>query len=194
MFKKFSVKESVTGQSQIKSSQQRAIRAKILAQYPAIEPHLDEIMPKKAPLVVWKCQDAINIFTINNNLLFFNHFDGPMIPCLPLIHRYPDIMPKHQVDKGAIKFVISGAHIMCPGLTSKGAVLQKDVPAETLVAITAEGKEHALAIGLTKMSDTEIKSINKGIAVENIHSIYDGLYTPSVQNFKIGEEKAEEED
>ena len=28
-----------------------------------------------------------------------------------------------QVDKGAIKFVLSGAHIMCPGLTSPGAAL-----------------------------------------------------------------------
>lgn len=28
-----------------------------------------------------------------------------------------------QVDKGAIKFVLSGANIMCPGLTSPGAVL-----------------------------------------------------------------------
>lgn len=29
-------------------------------------------------------------------------------------------MPKVQVDKGAIKFVLSGADIMCPGLTSAG--------------------------------------------------------------------------
>lgn len=26
-----------------------------------------------------------------------------------------------QVDKGAIRFVLSGANIMCPGLTSPGA-------------------------------------------------------------------------
>ncbi|KAJ3207622.1 hypothetical protein HDU67_007354 [Dinochytrium kinnereticum] len=189
MFKKFTQKESVTGQSQIKSSQQRAIRAKIIAQYPALEPHLDDIMPKKAPIVLWKCQDAVSIVTVNNNILFFNHFDGPLIPVLPLLHRYPDIMPKHQVDKGAIKFVISGAHIMCPGLTSPGALLQQDVPAETLVAITAEGKEHALAVGLTKMSDADIKSKNKGIAVDNIHSIYDGLYKMAMDNFKMGAEE-----
>ncbi|KAI8849406.1 malignant T cell amplified sequence 1, isoform CRA_b [Chytridium lagenaria] len=138
-------------------------------------------MPKKAPIVLWKCQDAISVVTVNNNLLFFSHFDGPLIPCMPLLHRYPDIMPKHQVDKGAIKFVISGAHIMCPGLTSPGASLQPDVPAETLVAITAEGKDHALAIGLTKMSDKDIKSINKGIAIENIHHVYDGLYKIAVE-------------
>ena len=31
-----------------------------------------------------------------------------------------------QVDKGAIKFVLSGAHIMCPGLTSPGAKLPEE--------------------------------------------------------------------
>jgi PUA domain protein len=32
-------------------------------------------------------------------------------------------MPHQQVDKGAIKFILSGANIMCPGLTSAGANL-----------------------------------------------------------------------
>ena len=37
-----------------------------------------------------------------------------------------------QVDKGAIKFVLSGANIMCPGLTSPGAKME-DVPEGTVV-------------------------------------------------------------
>ena len=44
------------------------------------------------------------------------------------------------------------------------------------VAIYAEGKEHAMAIGLTKMSTDDIKSVNKGIAVDNIHYLMDGLW------------------
>lgn len=32
-------------------------------------------------------------------------------------------MPWEQVDKGAIRFVLSGANIMCPGLTSPGAIM-----------------------------------------------------------------------
>lgn len=30
-----------------------------------------------------------------------------------------------QVDKGAIRFILSGANIMCPGLTSPGAKMTK---------------------------------------------------------------------
>ena len=37
------------------------------------------------------------------------------------------MMPKLRVDQGAIKYVISGANIMCPGLTSPGATIHNEV-------------------------------------------------------------------
>jgi len=36
--------------SKVKSSVQRAIRAKIVETYPKLEPHIDEILPKKSQL------------------------------------------------------------------------------------------------------------------------------------------------
>lgn len=36
-------------------------------------------------------------------------------------------MKKFQVDRGAIKFVLAGANIMCPGLTSPGGALDEQV-------------------------------------------------------------------
>ena len=45
----------------------------------------------------------------------------------------PEIMKKFQVDRGAIKFVLSGANIMCPGLTSPGGLLDDEVDEETPV-------------------------------------------------------------
>lgn len=44
----------------------------------------------------------------------------------------PFFLPMQQVDKGAIRFVLSGAHIMCPGLTSPGAKMT-EVPKGTVV-------------------------------------------------------------
>jgi PUA domain protein len=66
------------------------------------------------------------------------------------------MLPQLQVDRGAIKFVLSGANIMCPGLTSKGARMNLDLEAGSIVAIMAEGKQHALAIGLLKMNTEEM--------------------------------------
>ena len=53
-FLRFQAKESVSGCTQCKSSVQKGIRSKLKEQYPAIEDHLDVILPKKEPLMVVK--------------------------------------------------------------------------------------------------------------------------------------------
>lgn len=160
----------------MKSSVQKAIRSKLLEQFPYLEESLDQILPKKDPLRVAKCQDHIEIVVgKDGELLFYRQRDGNFYPTLKLLHKYPFMMPHMQVDKGAIKFILSGANIMCPGLTSPGAKMAK-VEAETIVAVMAEGKDHALAVGLTKMSTQAILEVNKGIAIETIHYLNDGLW------------------
>ena len=44
---RFDEKESVSGVQQLKSSVQKGIRNKLIEQYPAIESHIDQILPKK---------------------------------------------------------------------------------------------------------------------------------------------------
>ncbi|KAJ3364833.1 hypothetical protein GGF32_001010 [Allomyces javanicus] len=177
LFKKFDVNESVSGQTKTKSSVQRAIRTKIAEQYPALEPYLDDLIPKKSPLILVKCKDHIQLLTVNGKILFFNHYDGPWMPVLRLLHQYPFMMPALQVDRGAIKFILSSANIMCPGLTSPGAWMPAEsLPAESPVAIFAEGKQFPLAIGWLKMSTDDIRKINKGIGVDNLHHLNDLLW------------------
>merc|ERR1712013_153956 len=175
MFKKFVAKDEVSGTSQLKSSVQRGIKQKVKDSYPSIEPYLDQIFPKKDSIVLVKCKDHIEILAVKGELVFFRQRDGDWYPTLKLLHRYPFMLTHQQVDKGAIRFVLSGANIMCPGLTSPGAKMT-DAEAETAVAVMAEGKEHAVSIGLTKMSTAEIAEKNKGVGVENIHYLNDGLW------------------
>ncbi|PNE09489.1 hypothetical protein B7P43_G00014, partial [Cryptotermes secundus] len=68
----------------------------------------------------------------SGELLFFWHRERLWIPTLRLLHKYPFFLPWEQVDKGAIRFVLSGANIMCPGLTSPGAKMTP-VPKGTVV-------------------------------------------------------------
>eukprot|EP00475_Leptophrys_vorax_P012929 TRINITY_DN19307_c0_g2_i1.p1 TRINITY_DN19307_c0_g2~~TRINITY_DN19307_c0_g2_i1.p1 ORF type:complete len:182 (+),score=20.19 TRINITY_DN19307_c0_g2_i1:101-646(+) len=175
MFRKFSHDE-VAGQNQLKASVQRKIRQSIAEEYPALEPSLEDILPKKSPLVVAKCQNHVSLVVVNGVPLFFNIRDGPYMPTLRLLHQYPSMMRHMQVDRGAIKFVMSGANIMCPGLTSKGGSMDDGIPANAPVAIFAEGKENAMAIGFTKMSSDEIRKVNKGIGVDLMHYLNDGLW------------------
>jgi PUA domain protein len=167
----------VSGLAQQKSSVIKSIRNKVVEDFPAIANYIDEILPKKDPLKVAKCQDHIEIVVgTNGEHLFFRQRDGPYFPSLKLIHKYPFMLPQMQVDKGAIAFVLAGANIMCPGLTSKGARLQPKVQSGSIVTVIAEGKEHALAVGILKMSPDEILKINKGVGIENIHYLNDGLW------------------
>lgn len=177
MFKKFDDKENISGVNNAKSSVQRGVKASVLQNFPFIEDYIDEILPKKDGLKIVKCHEHIEILTrMNGEPLFFKQRDGPYYPTLKLLHKYPFMLPHLQVDKGAIRFVLSGANIMCPGLTSPGARMTK-VGKDQIVAIMAEGKEHALAVGITKMSTEEILEKNKGIGVDNIHYLNDGLWT-----------------
>ncbi|XP_025830834.1 malignant T-cell-amplified sequence 1 homolog [Agrilus planipennis] len=176
MFKKFDEKESISGILQLKSSVQKGIRNKLIEQYPHLEGYIDNILPKKDAIRIVKCHDHVEIVVNSTgNLLFFRQREGPWMPTLKLLHKYPFFLPMEQVDKGAIKFVLSGANIMCPGLTSPGARMT-EAPKGAIVAIMAEGKQHALAIGLTSLSTEEIAKVNKGVGIENVHYLNDGLW------------------
>ena len=74
----------------------------------------------------------MQVIAVNGVPLFFAQRDDVWFPTLRLLHQYPDMMPKLRVDTGAIKFVLSGANIMCPGLTSKGATMHDEVYPLTL--------------------------------------------------------------
>lgn len=51
-----------------------------------------------------------------------------------------------------------------------------DILVETVVAVMGEGKEHAMGVGLMKMSSGDIRSINKGIGVETLTCLGDPLW------------------
>ncbi|GJJ12197.1 hypothetical protein Clacol_006438 [Clathrus columnatus] len=179
MFKKFSPSSDISGQSILKSSVQRTIRTNILSHFKVDPDTFEHIWPKKESLVLVKCREHISLYTVNGTPLFFQHFDGPYFPTLKLLHKYPFLLPRVTVDRGAIRFLLGGAHMMCPGFTSAGGELpppEEALPAGTPVAIMSEGKEHAVGIGITKLSTEEIKSVNKGVGVETVCYLGDDLW------------------
>ncbi|KAF2272542.1 uncharacterized protein EI97DRAFT_425992 [Westerdykella ornata] len=174
--------------SKVKSSAQRAIRAKVLEQYPLLEPYIDDILPKKDQLDLVKLPDRVSLYTLGSTPLFFQHMDDPLLPHLALVHKYPDCFHRLRIDRGAIRFVLSGATLMAPGLTSPGGRLPNDpedeegrygkeelAPGEVVV-IEAEGKENACMVGVLKMGTEEMKKAKKGQACEAGHYLGDGLW------------------
>lgn len=175
MFKKFTRVESVTTVSKVKSSVQRGIRASIIEQYPDLEDALDDIYPKKADIRVAKCQDHVQLVLLDDHVLFIQTRDGAWYPHMKLLHQFPDMLPVQRTDKGAIKFILGGAHVMAPGLTSAGATTV-DCEAGQAVTIMAEGKQHAIGVGKMAMSTADVLEKGKGLAIEIVHCLDDGLY------------------
>ncbi|KAF9885970.1 translation machinery-associated protein 20 [Aspergillus nanangensis] len=177
MFKK----EIPTGQrsSKVKSSVQRGIRQRFLDTYPGFEPYIDEVLPKKAQLDAVKLPDKCTLYTIDTTPLFYQPQDGPPVPHLKLVHAYPDALPTVQIDRGAIRFVLSGAVLMAPGLTSAGGRLpekEQALESGTVVAVKAEGKELACLVGVLKAGTEEMKAKPKGVAIDEGHYLGDGLW------------------
>ena len=139
---------------------------------------LDLLLPKKnAEIRVGKLENKVTVVLVGNEPLFFQTVkDGPYYPTLKVLHRFPRMMKRLRTDKGAIKFVFKGSNIMCPGLTSAGATMHDEVEEDEPVAIYAEGKEHALAVGTCVMSAEAMRRENKGIGVELCHHLGDGLW------------------
>ncbi|KAG9318519.1 PUA-like domain-containing protein [Chiua virens] len=162
------------------------------------------ILRKSARCLIMKLtrrdsREHISIYTVHDEPLFFQHFDEPFYPTLRLLHKCkpralfdlvsqnsrhdpcldPFLLPKVGIDRGAIRFLLAGAHMMCPGLTSTGGYLppaEDEIPANALVAVHAEGKQHAVAVGITKLSTEEMRNMNKGIGVEIATYLGDDLW------------------
>ncbi|KAI0003282.1 hypothetical protein BJV74DRAFT_522354 [Russula compacta] len=207
MFKKFQPTTDIAGQTPVKSSVQRGIRSALLSSWKVDAETLEEIWSKKESIVHVKwsvakhafhilfafrfssgfsdscglqnSRDHLSIYALHGEPLFFQHFDGPYFPTLRLLHKYPSILPHVRIDRGAIRFLLAGAHMMCPGLTSAGGWLppaDAALPAGTPIAFDAEGKEFAVGIGITKLGTEEMKAVNKGVGVESVTYVGDDLW------------------
>ena len=93
-------------------------------------------------------------FTLCHCSIVLRH-DAKRIPSPPSSFSSPDptLLPQLQVDKGAIKFILSGANIMCPGLTSPGARMDTPVPENTSV-VSSRTSTQFVCCPINKDEDT----------------------------------------
>lgn len=182
--------------SKLKSSVQRSLRGSLLETYPLLTPYIDEVLPKKGSLEQMKLPDRASLYVIDGEPVFFEVDKGVLLPHLKLVHRFPNAWPTIRIDRGAIRFVLSGATLMAPGLTSPGGRLpeprdgdegvdedghwSRELEKEEPVVVMAEGKEHACAVGILVAGTKEVKEKGKGPVIEEAHFLGDGLWKYNV--------------
>ncbi|KAJ4300606.1 translation machinery-associated protein 20 [Collariella sp. IMI 366227] len=119
-------------------------------------PHIDEVLPKKSSLEQIKLPDRVSLYVLDNRPLFYQQDTVAhglvLLPHLRVVHRFPECFPTIRIDRGAIRFVLSGATLMAPGVTSAGGRLPVVVDRDAIGGKDGEEEE-----------EDEVKVPNEGV-------------------------------
>lgn len=113
------------------------------------------------------------ILAVNGEPDYFFH-EGKIYPSLKLILREgADRFKKISVDEGAVKFVIKGADVMRPGVVD----IDEGISVGDFIVITDCNHGKPLAEGISLYDSDEMRTLEKGKIVKNIHHVGDALWT-----------------
>ena len=114
--------------------------------------------------------EDIRLICINNKPLFF-YYEEKIIPALKFLLEN-QTMKKVVVDMGAVKFVVSGADIMRPGIVEIDGGIEKGEP----IAVVDVNNQKPLAVGIALYNSEEMDGMNSGKVVKSIHYIGDKIW------------------
>ena len=97
--------------------------------------------------------------------------NGVLFPTLYFEELFA-VIPKIVVDMGAVPYVCKGADVMAPGVVAiKGEFKEND-----LLLIVDERHSKPLAIGVALFSSEDMKPLDSGKIVKNLHYVGDKLW------------------
>jgi PUA domain protein len=127
-------------------------------------PKAQQLMNKKSTVV-----QEDDLLVVDGVKAFFKH--GLWVPTLHALLKFPDLLPKLTVDKGAIKFVVNGADIMRPGITDC-----EDAMVSEHVVIVDENYSKPIAVGKLLVNSQALLEADGGKVVQNVHRIGDEIW------------------
>lgn len=113
----------------------------------------------------------MHVLLLDGDIIFWES-DGRMVPTLHALLNGAVKIPQVTVDMGAVKYVVNGADIMRPGITKLDDGIRKG----SIVAIVDERHEKPIAIGISKMSSEEMRSVTHGKVILSLHYVGDNLW------------------
>lgn len=119
--------------------------------------------------------ENIKIILINNRCIGFYIGSKPFLTLrgfLALGDSVKNAKKYVTVDKGAVKFVSSGADVMIPGIVD----VDENIETGNIVWINDENHKKPLAVGEALIPGTEIAAGGTGKAVKSLHYIGDKLW------------------
>lgn len=126
------------------------------------------VCPKIKNLKIHQISDEVQIITGKGiKILKIKNDYLPFLTETETLEKFPNVM----VDMGAVKFMCKGANVMRPGI-KKFTEFEKD----NLVCVIEESQHKFLAVGKAMVSSSELKNMEKGEVIKNLHYISDKFW------------------
>ena len=115
-------------------------------------------------------EDGSMVYLFDNEV-FLARREGILFPTL----NNPNIedLPSVTVDMGAVPYICNGADVMAPGIVDVKDGFEKD----DLLIIRDVQHRKALAVGKTLVSSEDMREIEKGKVIINLHHVGDRLWS-----------------
>ncbi|NOZ80078.1 MAG: RNA-binding protein [DPANN group archaeon] len=106
-----------------------------------------------------------------NGTIRFLLIDGTYIPHLKLLLKNP-FLPEVVVDMGAVKFMVSGADVMRPGIVA----ISEGIREGQIVAVVDEKNRKPLCVAQALYDGKTMQTMIGGKVCKNLHWIGDGYW------------------
>ena len=163
---------------QLTKSAVREVRGALVALAPGMSAVVDELLPRGESLYGVRLRESKSELCVVRGVWVAVRVEGRWLPSLHFLQRYPHLLPRCQVDRGAVPHVLNGANVMAQGLLSPGGALV-EVEEGVAVLVFAEGKVHPLAVALTLRSAAAIRAEGRGPALRTLLVMGDELWDPA---------------
>jgi len=129
--------------------------------------NLDNFLDKKEKVEL--VENEHRFIAVSGENYFFYYNQKP-IPTLKLLLKN-NFLPKIAIDMPAVKFIANGADVMRPGIKEidnfeKGKI----------IVIVDETHQKPLAIGQALFSSEEMKTLDSGKVIKNLHYVGDKIW------------------
>lgn len=114
--------------------------------------------------------EKVKLILVNKEPCFF-YYQDKEVPTLKYLQTN-NLLKKITVDMGAIKFVVNGADVMRPGITEVDEGIKK----EEFIVVIDENNKKPLAVGIALFDSEEIRKMNSGKVIKNIHYVGDEIW------------------
>ncbi len=115
---------------------------------------------------------AISLYLVDRKPLLMR-LQGIVFPTLRGLLEHPFPSRRVVVDSGAVPFVIKGADVMRPGITS----ISDDVTAGMPVQVVEERHGKSIALGIALFDAGEMREKNTGKVIKTLYYVGDDLWS-----------------